>query len=98
MAEERFDNTTVVKVSIHGKPIGRMAMASDRRCMFEYDETWLDGGFSISPFYLSLKPGLFTAKYDPFNGLFGVFDDSLPDGWGSQAKSLDTIGRKNLAC
>jgi len=22
-------------------------------------------------------------KRDPFNGLFGVFNDSLPDGWGN---------------
>ena len=38
-------------------------------------------GFSISPFSLSLTPGVKIAKMDPFNGLFGVFADSLPDGW-----------------
>jgi Uncharacterized protein related to capsule biosynthesis enzymes len=30
-----------------------------------------------------LKPGLIIAKRDPFKGNFGVFDDSLPDGWGN---------------
>ena len=25
---------------------------------------------------------VFIPKYDPFGGLFGVFNDSLPDGWG----------------
>lgn len=68
---------------MHGKPVGRLAMAPDRRCLFEYDDSWLRQGFSISPFYLPLKPGLFTARDEPFNGLFGVFDDSLPDGWGT---------------
>jgi len=24
---------------------------------------------------------LFTAKRDPFESLFGVFSDSMPDGW-----------------
>lgn len=67
---------------MHNQPVGRLAMAADRRCLFEYGTDWINNGFSISPFYLPLKSGLFTARYDPFNGLFGVFDDSLPDGWG----------------
>ncbi len=29
-----------------------------------------------------LKSGVFTARAEPFDGLFGVFNDSLPDGWG----------------
>lgn len=68
---------------MHNKSVGRLAVAPDRRCLFEYDDQWLKNGFSISPFYLPLKPGLFTARYEPFDGLFGVFDDSLPDGWGT---------------
>jgi len=32
---------------------------------------------------LQQKPGLIIAKRDPFGGNFGVFDDSLPDGWGN---------------
>lgn len=39
-------------------------------------------GFSISPLELPLKPGLFVAKPQPFNGNFGIFEDSLPDGYG----------------
>lgn len=38
--------------------------------------------FSISPFELPLKSGVFIAKPRPFEGGFGVFDDCLPDGWG----------------
>lgn len=36
-----------------------------------------------SPYFLPLKSGLSIAKRDPFTGGFGVFDDSLPDGWGN---------------
>ena len=32
--------------------------------------------------YDTLKAGLFTADYQPFNGNFGVFEDSLPGGYG----------------
>ena len=30
---------------------------------------------------LPLTAGVKIAKYDPFDGLFGIFADSLPDGW-----------------
>lgn len=63
--------------------LGRLALAPDRRCVFEYESEWIRDGFSISPFYLPLKSGVFTARAEPFNGLFGVFNDSLPDGWGT---------------
>ena len=29
-----------------------------------------------------MTPGLKIAPYKPFDGHFGVFSDSLPDGWG----------------
>ena len=40
-------------------------------------------GLSISPFSLPLKRGVFVPSKLYFNGLFGVFADSLPDAWGS---------------
>ncbi len=49
---------------------------------FEYDESWLRNGFSISPFSLPLEKKVFIPKIDPFDGVYGVFADSLPDGWG----------------
>lgn len=50
--------------------------------VFEYDSEWIKNGFSISPRTLPLIKKPFFAKYDPFEGVFGVFSDSLPDGWG----------------
>lgn len=62
--------------------VGRLALAPDGHCVFAYDSAWISEGFSISPFYLPLRNDIFTARKDPFDGLFGVFNDSLPDGWG----------------
>ena len=70
-------------VYIEQRPVGRLAMSMDNLCAFEYDSQWLATGFSISPFQLPLEKGLFISNRDPFNGLFGVFNDSLPDGWGN---------------
>lgn len=63
--------------------VGRMALTPEGLCGFEYDTDWTQAGFSISPFYLPLRSGLIISKRDPFDGNFGVFDDSLPDGWGN---------------
>ncbi len=65
-----------------GVRVGTMAPYQKYRTAFEYSEEWLRSGFSISPFSLPLQPGVKIAKPDPFNGLFGIFADSLPDGWG----------------
>lgn len=60
-----------------------MSLTPDNRlCVFEYDRRWLTEGFSISPLELPLKPGIFIAKPHPFSGDFGIFEDSLPDGYG----------------
>lgn len=72
-----------IEVFMSGRRVGRMALTPEGLCGFEYDMEWIQTGFSIAPFYLPLKPGLMMAKRDPFDGNFGVFDDSLPDGWGN---------------
>ncbi|RLD88804.1 MAG: type II toxin-antitoxin system HipA family toxin [Bacteroidetes bacterium] len=76
-------STDIVHILIDDQPLGRMVLSPDYLCLFEYDGEFLSNGFSISPFYLPLRSGLFTARREPFNGLFGVFNDSLPDGWGN---------------
>lgn len=70
-------------VSVEDRKVGTLAVAPNHLIAFEYDKEWLTDGFSISPFSLPLQKGVFIPKgYDPFEGLFGVFSDSLPDGWG----------------
>ena len=71
-----------VNVFYHNFKVGTMALYQNRLAAFEYDSDWLIDGFSISPFSLPLEKKVFIPKIDPFEGLFGVFADSLPDGWG----------------
>lgn len=84
---------TKTEVRYHSQRVGSIALAPDGLCVFEYDGNFLSEGFPISPFELPLRPGVFIAKYLPFNGGFGVFDDSMPDGWGQLV--LDRFLQKN---
>ena len=77
-----MDNYKYLKVFYNDILVGTLAKTLDRVVAFEYDSDWLNNGFSISPFSLPLIKKVFIPKYDPFGGLFGVFNDSLPDGWG----------------
>lgn len=70
-------------VIYHNLTVGILSMTPDnRQCAFQYDKDWLASGFSISPIELPLRSELFIAKPDPFRGNFGIFEDSLPDGYG----------------
>lgn len=69
--------------------VGRLASAERGRIYFEYSP--ILRGLKVSPLRLPPKPGLMT--FDPmlFEGLPGVFYDSLPDGWGRLL--LDRLAR-----
>ncbi|MBQ8042600.1 MAG: type II toxin-antitoxin system HipA family toxin [Clostridia bacterium] len=72
-----------LNVLMDNRKVGTLAVTPNHLVAFEYDKEWLSTGFSISPFSLPLKKGVFIPKtYETFEGLFGVFSDSLPDGWG----------------
>lgn len=77
-----MDNYNYLKVFYNDILVGTLAKTPERVVAFEYDSDWLIKGFSISPFSLPLIKKVFIPKYEPFDGLFGVFNDSLPDGWG----------------
>ncbi|MDD7456647.1 MAG: type II toxin-antitoxin system HipA family toxin [Bacteroidales bacterium] len=80
-------------VQYHGMNVGILSMSPDNsRCMFEYDKGWIANGFSISPLELPLKTGLQAARTNNFYGDFGIFEDSMPDGYGNYL--LDRILRK----
>ena len=71
-----------LQVFFNEKKVGTLALMKNNIVAFEYDNEWINNGFSISPFSLPLKKQVFIPKIDPFDGLYGVFSDSLPDGWG----------------
>ncbi len=62
--------------------VGTLALYKNRFAAFSYSDEWLSSGFSISPFSLPLEKKVFIPEWDPFYGLHGIFNDSLPDGWG----------------
>lgn len=75
--------TENLKVLFRGQLVGSLSLTPDNRLnVFEYDKSWIADGFSISPLELPLKSGVFIAKPQPFYGNFGIFEDSLPDGYG----------------
>ena len=63
------------------RKVGRLAF-KDRWLLFEYEASFIASGIEISPIKLPLGPGVSIADTTIFDGLFGVFNDSLPDGWG----------------
>ncbi|MBK7144882.1 MAG: type II toxin-antitoxin system HipA family toxin [Xanthomonadales bacterium] len=65
----------------HVLHVGRLA-ETGRHLYFEYDPAFVARGLQISPFKLALQPGVIEHRDRAFGPLPGVFDDSLPDGWG----------------
>ena len=73
-------------------PVGRLGMR-DRRVLFEFDPAFLAAGVDISPFHLRRQPGVLEVREPMFDNLPGVFNDSLPDGWGRLL--LDRTARRH---
>ena len=61
--------------------LGRLVY-KDGLAYLELNNEFLEQGINISPINLKLNNSLQVAPRTPFNGLHGVFADSLPDGWG----------------
>ena len=71
-----------VVVKYNKATVGYLAELEDEKIGFQYDDEWVKNGFSISPFSLPLSNKIYISKKNLFSGLYGVFWDSLPDGWG----------------
>ena len=71
-----------LQVLFDNRLVGTLALTTNHKVVFQYDESWIEQGFSISPFSLPLENQVFVPAKDYFDGLFGVFADSLPDHWG----------------
>ena len=61
--------------------IGEM-VENQNKIYFKYDADFITKGIEISPFKMKLTTEILIPKETHFDGLFGVFSDSLPDGWG----------------
>ncbi|AYD47316.1 type II toxin-antitoxin system HipA family toxin [Arachidicoccus soli] len=80
-----IQHVTEVKVGLNFgngiQPVGRLAIRN-HIIYFEYYNDFVQKAIEISPIRLPLKRGLIELPSRPFEGLAGVFSDSLPDGWG----------------
>lgn len=81
----KFDSVKIVHV--YFKPmndklfVGKLAL-NNQKLFFEYDPDFVKTGLNLSPFKIPLKFGVIPCNDFVFDGLFGLFNDSLPDGWG----------------
>lgn len=55
---------------------------SNQKIYFRYKIDFLNTGLNLSPIKLPFSEQIVSAEKQPFDGLFGVFNDSLPDSWG----------------
>ena len=86
-----------LEVYYHEKPVGYLAETPDKLIAFQYSDSWISNGFSISPLSLPLSRDVFVPPEKcraRFGGMFGVFADSLPDSWGQLLldRHLRTLG------
>ena len=92
----KYEPVNSIKVSLNFSgtpiPVGTLAL-NESRIYFEYEPAFLEGNLHISPFQLPLKAGLREFERDLFEGLPGVFNDSLPDGWGRLLLDRMLIGQ-----
>jgi serine/threonine-protein kinase HipA len=78
---------TPLHVSLHWdtddiQPVGRLAYR-DHIAYLEFDPVFLKAGLDLSPVHHKTSAGLqLPYDTDVFEGLHGIFNDSLPDGWG----------------
>lgn len=72
-----------VSISLEGRQheVGEL-VNNERSVYFRYAASFLKSGLEISPLKLKLSDQIYTGPQNLFEGLPGVFADSIPDGWG----------------
>lgn len=73
--------------------VGELVAGTNRQIGFQYSKEWLEKGYSLSPLRLPFDGLVHIADTQLFDGLYGVFADSLPDGWGLLL--MDRFFKKN---
>lgn len=72
-----------LRVCIGSTTVGELGADARGRLYFQYEPLWLENGFDLSPGTLPFNNDVqLSPEPQMFGGLHGVFNDSLPDGWG----------------
>lgn len=83
MKKQKIKSLTSLSIYHNSTLVGTLSLTPDgRQAVFEYDNEWQSSGFSLNPLTMPLTNELFIAPQRPFDGNFGIFEDSLPDGYG----------------
>lgn len=69
-------------VYLDGTRVGQLGQPSRGPLVFAYDPEWIANGYPLSPMNMEWNTNPQAAADRTFRGLHGVFNDSLPDGWG----------------
>ncbi len=97
MAVTKLD--VYIQFSKQEELVGQLIL-DGRKILFKYSDAYLEAGEDLSPNQLKFDDNPQTTKEKPFNGLFGVFADSLPDAWGylliKKRLSADRIAIESL--
>lgn len=73
----------MVSINLNGTNIEVGELVTDnKKIYFKYYPNFIETGLQISPFKMKLSNAVLSTDTAIFDGLFGVFSDSLPDGWG----------------
>jgi serine/threonine-protein kinase HipA len=80
-------------VTAGGEKVGEIVAGAQGQIGFQYSGEWIDKGYSLSPMQIPFDSFVHVAQTKLFNGLYGVFADSLPDGWGLLL--MDRFFRRN---
>jgi len=59
-----------------------MLVEQNQEIYFRFEPSFLESNLDLSPFKLKKTTEILLSPRTPFDGLFGVFNDSIPDGWG----------------
>jgi serine/threonine-protein kinase HipA len=84
-----------VKLDIGNEKLDLGELVQDgKEIHFKYLPSFIETGRNISPIKIPFNTEIHTASPQLFDGLFGVFNDSLPDGWGKLLldRRLTTLG------
>ncbi len=76
-------NKLFISLHIEGQKheLGELVL-SKNKIYFRYNSDFLHSGPNLSPIKLPFNGEINSTNKEPFDGLFGLFNDSLPDGWG----------------
>ena len=62
-------------------PVGTL-IENQNKVFFKYEDSFLNLQLDLSPFKLKKTSEIVECPAEPFDGISGLFNDSLPDGWG----------------